>query len=385
MMNQPTAPLRILMTTDTYGGVWDYSYELVSGLASYGVQTVLAVIGPPLSPWRRSSLAVVPGLHLHEANFDPEWLPGSEDDLHRTGEWLLQLQDRYAPDLIHLNSYAHGNLPWQAPLLMVAHSCVFSWWQAVKKKHPPEAWRGYRQRVEAGLEAADVVVAPTAAFLARMQAIYGALPAARVIVNGRNPSLFQPSAKDPLILSAGRLWDEAKNINALDAIAADLPWPVAVAGDWRRPDGGGNPPSNLHCLGWLATQGVARWMSRAAIYALPARYEPFGLTVLEAAMSGCALVLGDIPTLRELWNGAAAFVPPDDQDALRQALQGLIGDPLRRQQAGEAAQMRARRYAAETMVGSYHALYAEMRQTTKALKGHQRMQAPAELRSTISI
>lgn len=385
MLKQPSAPLRVLMTTDTYGGVWDYSYELVSGLASCGVQTVLAVIGPPLSSWRRASLAVVPGLQLHEATFDPEWLSGSEDDLHRTGQWLLQLQDRYAPDVIHLNSYAPGNLPWRAPLLMVAHSCVFSWWQAVKGKHPPEEWQGYRQRVEAGLARADVVVAPTAAFLARMQAIYGALPAARVIVNGRNPSLFQPSAKDSLILSAGRLWDEAKNINALDRVAADLPWPVAVAGDWRRPDGSGTPPGNLHCLGWLATQGVSRWMSRAAIYALPARYEPFGLTVLEAAMSGCALVLGDIPTLRELWKGAAIFVPPDDHDALRQVLQELIGDPLRRHQAGEAAQMRARRYTAEAMVENYRALYEEMLHGAETLQRNQRMQSAVELRSTISI
>jgi glycosyltransferase involved in cell wall biosynthesis len=385
MMNQPSAPLRILMTTDTYGGVWDYSYELISGLANYGVHTVLAVIGPPLSPWRRASLAMVPGLQLHEATFEPEWLQGSAEDLHRTGQWLLQLQDRYAPDLIHLNCYAHGNLPWQAPLLMVAHSCVISWWQDVKGEPPPDEWHSYRQRVEAGLSGADAVVAPTSAFLDRLQAVYGALPATRVIFNGRNPSLFRPAAKDPLILSAGRLWDEAKNVMALDSVAADLAWPVAVAGDWRRPDGQGKPPENLRCLGWLATQGVARWMSRASIYALPARYEPFGLTVLEAAMSGCALVLGDIPTLRELWNGAAIFVPPDDHEALRKALQGLIGDPLRRQQAGEAAQMRARRYAAETMVGKYYALYTELLSSKETVQVDQRIPPEVELRSTISI
>ena len=34
-------------------------------------------------------------------------------------------------------------------------------------------------------------------------------------------------------------------------------------------------------------------------------------------MARCALVLGDIPTLRELWDGAALFVPPDDPDAAR--------------------------------------------------------------------
>jgi glycogen synthase len=385
MMDQPSAPLRVLMTTDTYGGVWDYSYELVNGLAKYGVQTVLAVIGPPMSPWQRASLATVPGLHLHEGTFDPEWLPGSESDLRRTDQWLLQLQQRYAPDLVHLNSYAHGKLSWQVPVVMVAHSCVISWWQAVKGEPPPGEWRRYRQRVEDGLSGADMVVAPTAAFLARVQAIYGALPAARVIVNGRNPSLFKASAKDPLIMGAGRLWDEAKNIAALDTVAADLPWPVAVAGDWRRPDGSGQPPANLHCLGWLATQGVARWMGRASIYALPARYEPFGLTVLEAAMSGCALVLGDIPTLRELWNGAAIFVPPDDHDALRQALLGLIGDPLRRQQAGEAAQMRARRYAADVMVEKYRSLYLELLHGKEIVHRGQGTQTGPELRSTISV
>jgi glycogen synthase len=380
MMERESVPMRVLMTTDTYGGVWDYSCELVSGLAGHGIQTVLAVIGPPLSPWRRATLSTVPGLQLHESTFDPEWLPGCEDALRRTGQWLLQLQDRYAPDLIHLNSYAHGDLPWQAPLLMVAHSCVFSWWQAVKGKSPPEEWHSYRQRVEAGLAGADLVVAPTAAFLASLRAIYGELPAGRVIVNGRSPSLFQMSAKDPLIMSAGRLWDEAKNIAALDAVAADLPWPVAVAGDWCRPDGSGAAPDHLHSLGWLTTQGVARWMARASIYALPARYEPFGLTVLEAAMSGCALVLGDIPTLRELWNGAAIFVPPNDHGALRRALQELIGAPLVRQQAGEAALMRARRYTAEAMVDNYRRLYAELLYGTV-----QRGAARAELRSTISL
>jgi glycosyltransferase involved in cell wall biosynthesis len=384
-MDQPAFPMRVLMTTDTYGGVWDYSYELVSGLAKYGVQTVLAVIGPPLSSWRRATLAMVPGLQLHEGTFDPEWLQGSENDLQRTGQWLMQLQERYAPDLIHLNSYAHGNLPWQAPLLMVAHSCVLSWWQAVKGELPPGEWRPYRQRVEAGLSGADLVVAPTASFLASLQANYGKLPRARVIFNGRSPSLFSPSTKDPLVMSAGRLWDEAKNISALDAIAADLPWPVAVAGEWRRPDGQGNPPRNLHCLGWLATQGVGRWMARAAIYALPARYEPFGLTVLEAAMSGCALVLGDIPTLRELWKGAAVFVPANDHDALRRALQELISDPLHRQQAGEAAQMRARRYGAEAMVDNYRALYAEMLSGASVRDRTQGLPSGTPLRSTLSL
>ena len=51
-------------------------------------------------------------------------------------------------------------------------------------------------------------------------------------------------------------------------------------------------------------------MARTAVFVSPALYEPFGLAVLEAAQAGCALVLSDIPTFRELWDGVALFVAP---------------------------------------------------------------------------
>ncbi len=81
---------------------------------------------------------------------------------------------------------------------------------------------------------------------------------------------------------------------------------------------------------------AAGWR-RASIYAMPARYEPFGLSILEAGLSGCALVLGDIPSLREHWDGAAAFVAPDDREALRSAIEGLIDSPARRAELGRRA------------------------------------------------
>ena len=60
------------------------------------------------------------------------------------------------------------------------------------------------------------------------------------------------------------------------------------------------------------------WLRRATIFALPARYEPFGLSALEAGLAGCALVLGDIP-MREVWHDAAMFVPPEQPAALENA------------------------------------------------------------------
>jgi glycosyltransferase involved in cell wall biosynthesis len=82
-------------------------------------------------------------------------------------------------------------------------------------------------------------------------------------------------------------------------------------------------------------------MARAAIYAHPAVYEASGLLPLEAALQGCALVLSDIPTLRELWDGAAVFVPPRDGEAWATALRALRDEGPRRRRLGEAARARA--------------------------------------------
>jgi glycogen synthase len=351
---------RLLMTTDTVGGVWDYSLELAAGLARSGASIILATMGPPAGPGQRAQAAAIPGLTLVEGNYRLEWMPDSDLDVARAGKWLLGLEKRFAPDLVHLNGYAHAVLPWRAPCLVVAHSCVLSWWRAVKGEAEPREWQPYAKRVAAGLQAADAVVAPTGAMLDILQEIYGGLSCTKTIWNGRHPERYGPAVKEDFVFGAGRLWDEAKDLAALQELAPALSWPVLLAGSWQRPEGGGRPPAGAHCLGLLSADEMAGWLSRAAVYALPARYEPFGLSVLEAALSGCALVLGDIPTLRELWQGAALFVPPGDRERLRAELAKVIAAPELRVHLGLAARERARRYSSGRMTAAYLELYGEL-------------------------
>lgn len=348
------------MTADTVGGVWSYALELANGLAGRGVETVLATMGRPPTPEQQRAAAAVPGLVLESEAFALEWVPDAEADIAAAGDWLLHLGHVHAPDIVHLNGYAHAALPWQAPCVVVAHSCVESWWRAVWGTAAPAEWETYRRRVAQGLAAADLVVAPTAAFLDSLNGIYGPIRRARVIRNGRDAGGFAPEPKQPIVFAAGRVWDEAKNLTALDKAAAGLPWPVHVAGDVRRPDGRTVELENARCLGVLDARDTAAWMARAAIFASPARYEPFGLAVLEAALSGCALVLGDIPTLRELWADAALFVSPDNTEELRAALLGLIGDPARTAALGEAARRRAADYGTAPMTAGYCAAYSDL-------------------------
>jgi glycosyltransferase involved in cell wall biosynthesis len=135
---------------------------------------------------------------------------------------------------------------------------------------------------------------------------------------------------------------------------------VELAGGLAHPEGGEAALPNLRCLGPLPAARVAERLSKAAIYALPARYEPFGLSVLEAAMSGCALVLGDIASLRELWDDAALFVSPDDADALAAALDRLIRDEDLRGDLAIRAVRRARNYTSAHMASDYLDAYHDL-------------------------
>jgi glycogen synthase len=252
---------------------------------------------------------------------------------------------------VHLNGYCHGDLPWSKPTLMVCHSCVLSWWQAVKGEAAPANWDRYRREVQSGLRSADFVIAPTLAMLESAKSLYGPFSQAKVIPNARDPRMFYASEKQPYVFAAGRFWDQAKNLSALAEAAGAIDWPVYVAGD------SATDPGTVRGLGFLTADQMAEWLSRASIYALPALYEPFGLSILEAALSGCALVLGDIPSLRENWFDCALFVDPHDPTALADALSMLIGDPELREQLARQASRRALDFSIESFGSVYLQAY----------------------------
>jgi len=352
--------VKILMTTDTVGGVWTYVMELARALEPLDVEIILATMGPRANAAQIGEAAALANVTLCQSNWKLEWMDEPWEEVAAAGRWLLGLEEKYRPDVIHLNGYAHGALPWRAPVIVVGHSCVLSWWEAVKGKPAPAEWARYQAEVTAGIRRADVLIAPSREMLRALGQFYGPLPPSRVIYNARDAKPFSARRKRPLILSAGRLWDEAKNLNALEQMAGELNWPIYVAGDEQSPQGGGTAARSTRALGRLNEKAMARWLGMAAIYCLPARYEPFGLSVLEAALAGCALVLGEIASLREIWGDAAVFVQPDDTEGLERELSLLMQDGKRRSELGERARERAARYTPSRMVKAYLSIYRHL-------------------------
>jgi len=342
--------MRVLMTADTVGGVWTYAMELARAMPE--TEFVVATMGRAATESQERE--VPPNARLVQSELKLEWMDDPWLHVERAGEWLLGLEDELSPDVVHLNGYAHGVLPFRAPKLVAGHSCVLSWWRAVKNEEAPAEWNTYREQVARGLRECDLVVAPSAWMLGALHETYRFDTPAKLIYNGRTFTATSGFDHRASVFAAGRMWDEAKNLRAVVEAAPMIDWPVRIAGD------GGESSRNVTHLGRLDHDRLARAYGESAIYLFPALYEPFGLSILEAALAGCALIIGDIPSLHEIWRDAAVFVDPRDPEAIARATNEVIANAPFRVELAARATNRAREFTPERMAHAYMETYAQL-------------------------
>lgn len=364
---------RVLMTADAVGGIWTYALDLARGLGSRGATVTLAVLGPAVDGARRRR-AEADGIAVVDTGATPEWLAEEAEEVEVAAATVARLARDARADLVHLNHPVLAGLArFPCPAVGVAHSCVATWWAAVRGTPlPPDfAWRA--ALVGEGYRAVDALVAPSRAFADATRRAYARPVPPLVVHNGRAAPRRAASTATPAraVFSAGRLWDEGKGAEVLDAAAAELPCPVELAGPLRGPNGAAIAIRHAHPLGSLDEAAMADRLAARPVYASPALYEPFGLAVVEAAQAGCALLLSDVPTFRELWEGAALFVPPRDPAALAAAARALLDDPPRRAALGRSAADRAAHYGLDAMVERTVAVHGAV------LRGTRVTEAPA--------
>ncbi|ACA16538.1 glycosyl transferase group 1 [Methylobacterium sp. 4-46] len=363
---RPRAPsLNLFMTADAVGGVWQYALDLCLDLDRRGLRVTLAVLGPEPSLDQLRAARAIRGLDLRVMDVPLDWTALTRSEVETAAWRVAREAERAEADLIHLNSPAlAGVVPFPRPVVAVAHSCVATWWAANRPGPlPPDlAWRA--ALAGSGYRRAACVLAPTHAFAQATRATYGLASPPRVVPNGRRSAAERGhrtprgAAASPFAFTGGRLWDEGKGTATLDRVAARIaPLPFLAAGPLDGPNAARVSPQHLRCLGRLTDQDMARWLAGAPIYVSAARYEPFGLGVLEAASAGCPLILSDIPTFRELWDEAAIFIEPEDDAGFAAAVALVAGDPAIRARLGAEAKARADRLTVEAMGAGVLAAY----------------------------
>lgn len=356
-----TGARTILMTADVVGGVWQYATDLAAALTQAGEQVVLAILGPAASADQLRT-AQQAGCTVHDTGLPLDWLCDNPAPVREAATQLARLAATVGADLVHCNHPAYaGVADWPVPVIAVAHGCVSTWWRAARGGSVEPSFGWHAELMRQGLLAAGVVVAPSASYARDVQATY-ALPRQPIAVhNGRaGRPAAAPARQDVFALTVGRLWDEVKQATLLDRVAAQLYLPFLAAGSLRAPHGAEVALHHLQPLRAISAAELDALLAARPIFVSAASFEPFGLAVLEAAAAGCPLVLADTPSFRELWDGAALFVPVASEQPYVDAIATLAGDPARREQLGRLAQERARRYTPEHTAAGMTALYDQL-------------------------
>ena len=359
--------MHVLITSDTVGGVWTYTQELVTGLVRGGHRVTLVSFGKLPAPHQTAWIDTLPGLDYRPTEYRLEWMEVAERDIEESRRYLELLAKEVEPDILHFSQYCYGDIAVDIPKIIVAHSDVVSWWYAVHGTEPDDTpWiRRYRQHVMDGLRATDVVIAPSQWMLDQVAQHYFRPPHGAVIYNGRTPALFDSHLdKEDFVLSVGRMWDPAKQVQLL--LGCPQKMPVSIVG-WEREPGKEDEESllsglpNVEVTGPKSQSQLRALYAKAAVYAATSRYEPFGLSPLEAAFSGCALVMNDIAVFHELWGESSLYFAKDDSADLRQALENLQRDrALRRQFADRAYETARTRFTAQRMLEQYEKIYQDV-------------------------
>lgn len=227
-----------------------------------------------------------------------------------------------------------------------------------------------RKRIEAAYPKLDAVVTITEADAKVYHETFPAMGDKIVCIPNSIPaSAKAPSAlTEPLIMTAGRLtpmkgFDTL--ILAFAKVADEFPeWKLTIFGR-------GSSKKKLE--GLISKHGLegrvqlpgpvtpldAEWQ-RASIAAIPSRFEPFGLVIVEAMAAGLPVVCsavkhGPLEIVDTEENGL--LVPPMKPTALAEALRRLMGDPQLRRKLADAGLNTAKRYEPGQVVGLHVDLF----------------------------
>lgn len=287
-----------------------------------------------------------------------EWMSENARAYRDAEPHLLRIADEFGADLIHSNQFCFGALPVSSPVVITAHSDVLSWAEACRSGRLEDTgWlRQYRSMVARGLYGAASVLAPTRWMLEALAGNFLLPRQLEVIPNGRALDRAEHGRRKLQAVTAGRLWDEAKDVSLLADVVS--PMPLLVAGDAQCENTAIDPRiAKIQTLGLLGEEDLLSLFRESAIYICTSRYEPFGLAPLEAALCGCALLARDIPSLREVWGGAALYF--NNAADLTALLRILAAKPAVLSRAQERSRRRAAAFSTERMVRAYHAHFSQ--------------------------
>ncbi len=364
--------MRILFWSETFwprvGGVENLAARLLPALRARGHEFVVVT-------WENTKIPdeiLYLGIPVYRFPF---FSGGQQDGLSPMIEYRRQvtkLKRDFAPELVHINSYGpsvlfHLNTTsvHHAPALVTLHQML------------PDDPVGHDTLLGDLLRNADWVTAcSTAVLVHTRQLVSEIIPRSSLICNALEVPTFHPqplSFDPPRLLFLGRLVAEKGSDLALTAFAAIFDrFPTArlvIAGDG--PERGKLERqtielgliSSVEFVGSVPPEKVPHLINEATLVVIPSRLEGFGLVALEAALMARPVVATRVGGLPEVvvHERTGFLIESENSAALAQAITGLLEQPERARQMGQAARRRAKEvFSWERYVNAYDALYQQL-------------------------
>jgi len=166
--------------------------------------------------------------------------------------------------------------------------------------------------------------------------------------------------QEPIILFVGTAPN--KNLDRLITALKGLRIKLHIIGN---PTKAQTETLNQNNISFAVSSGLSDEEMRQAyincdLLAFASTYEGFGLPILEAQLTGRAVLTSNISPMKEVAGNAAMLVDPYNEDSIRNGLVRLIEEDSFRDQMIEKGFENAKRFNPASVAGQYAALYEEL-------------------------
>ena len=382
MPDQPPVPtvgfnatLLSLSTDYRSAGIHRYIVGLLPALAAAGEVDLVAFTHEP-----KARALLPPSITLRPA---PTWVrrPLARIAWEQLG--LPYALHRAPVSLFHGAAYAMPRL-CPAPAIVTVHDLAFF---RLPQTFPARQGAYLRAATRSTVRHAAAIVAVSEFTRRELIDLLGAHPArVHAVPNGLDPACrplpdatlaeFRRRAGLPerYILTVGTL-QPRKNLGTLLAAYAELrrrspavpDLVVAGAHGWGDDDPRARAEqlglgAHVRFLGFVPADDLPALYGAATVFALPSRYEGFGLPVLEAMACGAPVIIANASSLPEVAGDAAVAVGPDDIAGWADALAAILNDPARATSMSAAGLDRAAMFSwprsARETTAVYHSVLA---------------------------
>lgn len=331
-----------LFLPDFHGGGEKIVYEMARGLKEKGIEIkVLTTGNPKIKEFKNIRTIRIP-INRYLMNFAVPWIckHAKDVDLIQTNNYNACLPSLIAGKLL------------KKPVVCMVHGMYRDRW--IKMRGPILGTISkYMEKLQVDHSFDKIVFYSD---FARDEGLRAGIPEkiTKIVLPGIEHEKYHVKKKDWFVLFVGRLAKQ-KGLDDLIEVAKELPdvhFKLVGSGE-EEERLKSIAPKNVEFVGFRSGKPLYELYARAAIFCLPSVAETFGLVLLEAMASGCAIV-STIPI-----NYEGIKVDHGNKGQLKNAIQYLIDNKKMALKMGKINRRKAKEYTWNKFTNGLIKIYDE--------------------------